>query len=149
MALDTVLVAVGPGDEERTEPIVTAVSDVAGPADAQVVLAHVFSRERFGDVVDRLDFEPGADPDPDAVAARHTTVQAFRDRLTDAGLDVTVRGSIGRAGDRIVELAEETDAGLVFVGGRKRRPSGKAVFGSTAQEVLLGAPCPVTFVRSE
>ncbi|WP_135363303.1 universal stress protein [Halosimplex halophilum] len=146
MTLDTVLVAVGPGDEARTDPVVTAVSDVAGPADAGVVLGHVFSRERFAEAGDRLGF--GDDAEPDAVAARQTTVQAFRDRLSEAGLDVSVRGRVGDVGEGVVALAEETGADLVFVGGRKRRPSGKAVFGSTAQTVLLEAPCPVTFVRS-
>ncbi|WP_436910814.1 universal stress protein [Halosimplex marinum] len=146
MALDTVLVAVGPGDEARADPIVTAVSDVAGPADATVVLGHVFSRERFAEAGDRLGF--GDDAEPDAVAARQTTVQAFRDRLSEAGLDVRIRGRVGGVGEEVVGLAETTDADLVFVGGRKRRPSGKAVFGSTAQKVLLEAPCPVTFVRS-
>ncbi|PSP66736.1 universal stress protein, partial [Halobacteriales archaeon QH_6_68_27] len=48
-----------------------------------------------------------------------------------------------------VGLAAETDADLVVVGGRKRSPAGKAVFGSTAQEVMLESPCPVTFVRNE
>lgn len=33
------------------------------------------------------------------------------------------------------------------VGGRSRTPAGKVVFGSTAQAILLDAPCPVTFVR--
>jgi len=46
-------------------------------------------------------------------------------------------------------LAAEVDADLVVVSGRKRTPTGKAVFGSTAQTVLLDAPCPVTFVRVE
>jgi nucleotide-binding universal stress UspA family protein len=47
----------------------------------------------------------------------------------------------------VVALAEELDADLVIVGGRTRSPAGKAVFGSTAQEILLESPCPVTFVR--
>lgn len=48
-----------------------------------------------------------------------------------------------------VALAEEIDADLVVIGGRRRSPTGKAVFGSIAQEVLLNAPCPVTFVRGD
>jgi nucleotide-binding universal stress UspA family protein len=146
MALDTVLVAVGPGDEARAHPVVAAVRDIAEPAGATVVLGHVFPPDRFEEMSDRLGF--GDDAVPDAIAARHTTVQSFRDRFAEAGLDVRISGRVGSIGEGIVALAEETDADLVFVGGRKRRPTGKAVFGSTAQTVLLEAPCPVTFVRS-
>jgi nucleotide-binding universal stress UspA family protein len=46
-------------------------------------------------------------------------------------------------------VARDVDADMVVTGGRKRSPAGKAVFGSTAQKVLMNAPCPVTFVRSE
>ena len=149
MALQTILLAVGPNDADRTEKLASTVADIAGPAGADVVIAHVFTDEEYETVVDRLEFEAVAETTPDEVADRHTTVRDLRDVLTEAGITTSVRGAVGDHGDEIVALAKDIDADLVVVGGRKRSPTGKAVFGSTAQEVMLSAPCPVTFVRSD
>ncbi|MCD2201506.1 universal stress protein, partial [Halobacterium sp. KA-4] len=85
----------------------------------------------------------------DVVARRHATLRDHDDHLSDAGVDYDVRGHIGEHGESIVALADDVNADIAVVGGRKRSPAGKAVFGSTAQTVLLSAPCPVTFVRSD
>lgn len=148
MTLDTVLVAVGPGDGDRTEKLAETVREVATPADATVVLAHVFTSSEYDDALTRLEFDrTGSEIDPDEVAARHSTILDLRSALEDADVDHEIRGAVGKHGPTIVDLAERTDADRVVVGGRRRSPAGKAVFGSTAQEVLLSAPCPVTFVR--
>jgi len=149
MALDTILLAVGPGDAERTERLAEAVAEVAGPTGATVVLAHVFTDEEYEDVIAQLDYDPTGEISPDEVAARHATVRELGRELDDAGVTYTVRGRVGSHGESIVELAKEVDADRVVVGGRKRSPTGKAVFGSTAQTVMLNSPSPVTFVRSE
>ncbi|MBV0903879.1 universal stress protein [Haloarcula salina] len=149
MALETVLLAVGPNDADRIDELADAVTDIAGPAGAEVVVAHVFTDDEYGNVVERLEFESTGEADPDEVADRHTTVRELLKRFHDTGLDTSVRGAVGNHGQQIVDLAKTTDADLVVVGGRKRSPTGKAVFGSTAQEVMLNAPCPVTFVRGE
>jgi len=149
MALDTILLAVGPGDAQRTEELASAVSEVAGPTGARVVLGHVFTDEEFDGVVSNLDYDPSGDIDPDEVAQRHATVRRLTDAFDDAGVEYSVRGRVGDHGETIVELSKEVNADRVVVGGRKRSPAGKAVFGSTAQEVMLNAPCPVTFVRGE
>ncbi|WP_049901771.1 universal stress protein [Natrinema sp. J7-1] len=148
--LDTVLLAVGPGDGDRSDQLAEAVIEVANPAGATVVLAHVFTSSEYDDVLARLEFDPDVDEiDPDAVAARHATIHDLEDRLDEHDVDYAVRGAVGEHGPTIVDLAASVGADRVVVGGRRRSPTGKAVFGSTAQEVLLSAPCPVTFVRHD
>lgn len=148
MALETVLVALGATDEPRIDRIVETVVDLAGPADAEVVLLHVFSDEEFAESAERLGFEQG-EATPEAVAGRNVTVRNAGKELDAAGVDYEVRGGVGDKGQRIVDTAGNVDADLVVVGGRRRSPTGKAVFGSTAQQVLLESPAPVVFVRSE
>lgn len=150
MTLDTILLAVGPSDANRAEELREAVVEVAAPADAKVVLAHVFTEDQFARIVDRLSFDrPPADVDPDEVANRDKTIQMFDEALREAGVTVEIRGAVGEHGETIVDIAEDVGADRVIVGGRNRSPTGKAVFGSTAQTVLLSAPCPVTFVRGQ
>lgn len=149
MTLETMLLAVGPGDADRTDELAEAVIEVAEPAGATVVLAHVFTDDEFDEVIDRLDYDPDGEIDPDEVAARHATVRELTDAFDAAGVEYEVRGSVGHHGESIVALANDVHADRVVVGGRTRSPAGKAVFGSTAQEVMLSAPCPVTFVRGD
>ena len=51
-----------------------------------------------------------------------------------------------RAGREILRAVEETGAGLVVIGLRRRTPVGKFLMGSTAQRILLEARCPVLAV---
>ncbi|MFB6068998.1 MAG: universal stress protein [Halobacterium sp.] len=148
MAIENILLAVGPGDSERVEPMAATTADVAGPTGASVTLAHVFTNQQYRDARVNIGADEG-DVDPDAVARRHETNREIASLLDDAGVDHQIRGRVGEHGESIVELAGDVDADLAVVGGRKRSPTGKAVFGSTAQTVLLSSPCPVTFVRSD
>lgn len=149
MAIETVLLAVGPGDAERADALASAVGDVAAPTGAEVVLLHVFTEEEYDDVLEKLDFGDVGTSEASDVARRRTVVRDLDAALDERGIDVTVRGAVGPHGDSIVDVAETTGADMLFVGGGKRSPAGKAVFGSTAQEVLLNAPAPVTLVRGE
>ena len=149
MAIETLLLAVGSGDADRIEQLATTAVNLAQPADATVVLAHVFDEEGFRSVLDQLNYDPTGEIDTDEVASRHSTIRRLGTILDDADVDYEVRGLIGDRGATINMVAEEVDADQLIVGGRKRSPTGKAVFGSTAQEVLLSAPCPATFVRGE
>jgi len=58
---------------------------------------------------------------------------------------MSVRGL--EAGEDLVQLAGEHQADEVIVGVRRRSKVGKIIFGSTAQYVVLNAPCPVVTVK--
>ena len=150
MAIETILVAVGTGDSNRTGRLARTVADVAGPTGASVALLHVFTREEYDRARKQLEFDPGSEVSPDDVAKRYVTIRDLGDVMSEGDIDYSWHGAISEdRGDTIVAHAEDHDADLVFVGGRKRSPTGKAVFGSTAQTVMLNAPCPVTFVRED
>lgn len=55
-------------------------------------------------------------------------------------------GLIGRPAAKIISYAESIGSTYVVIGGRKRSPVGKAMFGSDTQKILLNAPCPVLTV---
>lgn len=150
MAIETILLAIGPGDADRAERLAEETADVAGPTGATVVVAHVFTESEYSDALANLGIDPDSEETtPDNVAERHATVRDIVSKLDEVGVDVEVRGAVGDHGETIVDLANAVTADRVVVGGRKRSPTGKAVFGSTAQEVMLSAPCPVTFVRGD
>lgn len=58
-------------------------------------------------------------------------------------------GLVGDPADVVTEYVTDVDASHLVIGGRNRSPVGKAVFGSTAQSILLRAERPVVFVRKE
>lgn len=70
-------------------------------------------------------------------------VRRAKEVLDDAGIPVTLEESSGDPGRAIVELADELDADLVCLAGRKRSPAGKALFGSVTQDVFLATDRPV------
>lgn len=150
MAIETILVAVGPNDADRAERLAEETLDVAVPTGADVVLAHVFTRGEYDDALSNLEFDrQSSEVSADDVAQRHSTIRTLARAFDDADVDYEIRGAVGDHGDAIVDLAESVTADRVIVGGRRRSPTGKAVFGSVAQHVMLEAPCPVTFVRSD
>jgi nucleotide-binding universal stress UspA family protein len=47
----------------------------------------------------------------------------------------------------LVDFAADHDIDVIFIGVKKRSKVGKLIMGSTAQQVILEAPCPVISVR--
>jgi nucleotide-binding universal stress UspA family protein len=72
------------------------------------------------------------------------------DRLLFAGaafeIEQLVRGR--DAADELVEAAARVRASVLVIGMRRRSPTGKLLFGSQAQRVLLDADCPVLAVKA-
>jgi nucleotide-binding universal stress UspA family protein len=53
------------------------------------------------------------------------------------------------AGEQIVDFARQIEADLVVLGLRKRSMTGKVIFGSNSQYIIMNAPCPVLTIRRE
>ena len=58
---------------------------------------------------------------------------------------LTVRNMM--PGEHLVEFAEENEIDEIIVGVRRKSKVGKLIMGSTAQHVILNAPCPVVSVK--
>ncbi|OLZ39535.1 universal stress protein UspA [Natrinema saccharevitans] len=76
-------------------------------------------------------------------ASRIGSVRRAKERLEEAGIDVTLIEDSGDTEDDILEEAAEYDVDSIVLGGRKRSPVGKALFGSTTQGVILRSDWPV------
>ena len=70
-------------------------------------------------------------------------------RLTQEGIDcenhLLVRGL--SPGEDLVKFTRDNAIDEIIIGVKSRSPVGKAIFGSTAQYVILNAPCPVVTVK--
>jgi nucleotide-binding universal stress UspA family protein len=140
--IETILIAVE-NDEERMEPVIDHATEMAAGLDAEVVLYHVYGDEEFESLLDASRFDSA---DPVELARQNATVEAAAERLRESNVDFSVQASTGDPGDELVGYISENDIDHVFVGGRKRSPAQKAIFGSVSQEVLLNTDLPCTLV---
>lgn len=127
------------GDEQRAKRIAEAF--VGLPLDTSQVDALVlnvfaaFKSDVEGGLISPEDyFEPEAFPE---------SVDVVLEKLRDAGIDADKRRVYGDPAEEIIAAAEDFEADLIAMGGRKRSPAGKVLFGSVTQSVLLSGTCPV------
>ncbi len=82
--------------------------------------------------------------------AQEPDLAHVREDLAALGIEFDIRQVLGGgdAAEEIVELAEQADVSLVVIGLRRRSAVGKLIMGSAAQQILLGAGCPVLAVKA-
>ncbi len=83
-------------------------------------------------------------------AGGESALGAARERLAAAGVPLEVRGGErGLApGNEILDTVVATRARLLVIGMRRRQVLGRLITGTTAQQLLLEAPCDVLTVRA-
>lgn len=86
----------------------------------------------------------------DAGYAGVQEIELVKSRLTESGVPYELRQLVRghEPGEEVVELAEEVGAELIVIGMRHRTAVGKFLLGSTAQRILMEAPCPVLTVKA-
>ena len=120
-------------DLSQAHAQIEAVENMVETADgAEAYLLHVFEDNPEGGSVNQVE-----------------AVRKTRDRLEAAGVAVELLSSSGDPAEETLRYAEEYDVDQICVGGRKRTPAGKALFGSVAQDVVLGTHRPVLVCDSE
>lgn len=113
--------------EERARRQAEDVADLPHAADeVRATLLHVFTDN------------PGG-----ASAAQIASVKRAREALESAGVETAIEERSGEPAAVVLDFAQDEDADLICVGGRRRSPAGKAIFGSTSQSVILQADRPV------
>ncbi|GCF13370.1 universal stress protein [Haloarcula sp. S1AR25-5A] len=119
--------------EARGTAIAEAITEI--PMDAsqvRVTLLHDFEENPEGASVDQV-----------------ASVRRARDVLEEADIEVALEESSGEPADAILRLADEQDADMIVVAGRKRTPTGKVLFGSVTQSVILGTDRSVLVCSGE
>lgn len=91
----------------------------------------------------------GEEDQQETIQGAENTLAYWKNEITREGLPcethLLIRGL--EPGEDLVRFARENDLQEIVIGVRRRSKVGKLVFGSTAQYVILKAPCPVLCVR--
>jgi nucleotide-binding universal stress UspA family protein len=151
MSLDKVLLPVVPADRNHLETLVRPTIDVVDAHGAMVYLLYLFREDEYGELVEQTDLgDANRRRSPDELAARHESVRLATSIFERNDIDYEIRGVVGgNPASQVAKRAAKMDAEVVVVGGNKRSPTGKAMFGDHAQQVLLNASCPVLYVKRE
>lgn len=118
--------------EERALAQAKAVAGMPGTDEIHATLLHDFTDNPTGASVGQI-----------------ASVRRAKEYLEERSVDVSLRESSGRPAESIIETADELDADLICLAGRKRTPTGKVLFGSTTQAVILGSQRPVMVTSVE
>jgi len=119
-------------DLTQAQAQIAAIEDMIETADgAKAFLLHVFENNPEGGSVQDVE-----------------AVRKVKDSLESAGVSVELLESSGDPAGQVLKYAEEHDVDQICIGGRKRSPAGKALFGSIAQDVVLGTNRPVLLCGS-
>lgn len=129
---------------ERGPAVVAEADELAGAFGDDLHVVHVLGRSEFLEL-ERTSVDDTGQPVPmDDVRGVASEIAA--EAIERAGANAEPVGLVGDAADEVVRYADERSARYVVLGGRRRTPVGKAVFGSVTQDVLLQADRPVVTI---
>lgn len=132
-------------DSERHRQLLREAGECAAGADAELVLVALVPESTFDDDVETMesigDVEGVEYGESAVVTAARTEVKDIASAvLSDLDVPVTTVARVVQEGEQaeaLVRLGTDHDCDHAFVVGKKRSPTGKAVFGDEAQQVLL------------
>lgn len=126
-------------DTGNVEQVVREGAYLATNLDEELHVVHV---KEYSEVKEAAD----TDAEPSERSVRDQATDVARRIGSGVNAEFEPVGLIGRPSAKILSYAESVDSRYLVIGGRKRSPVGKAMFGSETQKILLNAPCPVLTV---
>lgn len=128
---------------DRAKETVSEATEIARAFGDSMHVVHVLSQSEFVELEQTEYKKSGRAVDLDRVREHAATLAEKAAGDVDADIEIEYVGLVGDAADEIVEYAAERDTRYIVVGARKKSPTGKVLFGSVSQQVLLNAECPV------
>lgn len=135
------------GEKRGHEGIIQIGYDLATTYDVPLHVLHVIpksdAQSHFDSLREIREFrDVGFDVEHDR--AKEIAHEMVKVSLEDYDRSLVVpEGRIGDPGGEIIKRADSLDPKFTIVGGRKRTPAGKALFGSVTQTVILDSTRPV------
>lgn len=122
----------------------TFVVGTDGADTSERVADYLEDRIRADDTVHAVNSLYGGDRTSQAAIDDGTDALDVLEERVDADTHQLIRSNSPQ--EDLLEFAERHDADELVIGIRKRSPTGKMLFGSTAQDLLLETPLPTVTV---
>lgn len=132
---------------ERDDDILEEAASLSRAFDEPIHVVYVLPSDEFVELEKENIERTGKAVDRDTVDEH---VEEIAAEIADS-IDATAEpvGLVGNVADNLVRYSNEQDARYLVIGLRKRSPTGKAMFGSVGQSILLNAECPVLSTLGE
>lgn len=133
-------------DSEPGRELLKAASEHAAGVDKKLIVGAVVDEEKHRGT---LQLSMGTQSSnaaslDDLTAAAREELEALTNDIVDDEVRVETDIAVGTPADSVVDLARKHDVDHVYVVGRERSPTGKALFGDLAQKTVLNFEGPVT-----
>ncbi len=130
---------------EASKEITRLAGELAAGVGASLYIIHVTTEDEY---LDRLESFQSLDVDYDvdtaAKGAQQFAANVANEVLGDVDVDTQPIGRLGDVEEKVLSVANEFDCDHLFVAGRRRSPTGKAIFGDITQSLILNFDGPVT-----
>lgn len=132
-------------DDEFSDAVVSRAHELAEAFDDELVVLHVMTQERF-DARSENQPEYYVDEGANDAANRAETIA---ERAIPDSDRIVPKGRVGTPDEEIIDAADRYEPRYLVLGGRKRSPVGKALFGSITQSVLLQVETPTVTIMHD
>ena len=138
-------------DADASRQLAHRAATIANATDAELIVARVLDEDDYQSELD--DSDSGGDTVDNVSEAEERAEQIAADFAADAfgefDISYSSLGAVAQLPEAVTDIAEAEGCDHVFIVGRRRSPTGKAIFGDLAQSVILNFDGMVTVLATE